>query len=59
MKGRSINPAEHVPYSGRRPTGRKDALGIGREDCLLTVLGGRESEVDQTGVTAQHNDALQ
>jgi hypothetical protein len=58
MKGRSRTPAERVPYSSRRPAGRKDALGIGREDCLFTVLGGRESEVNQTGVMAQYNDAL-
>jgi hypothetical protein len=59
MKGRSSTPVERIPYSGRSPAGRKDALGIGREDGLNTPLGGQESEVDQTGVMAQYNDALQ
>jgi hypothetical protein len=59
MKGRSKTPAERVPYSSRRPAGRKDALGVGREDCLRTPLGGREPEVNQTGVTTRYNDALQ
>ena len=49
MKRRSSLPDERVPYSGRCAAGGEDALSIGREDCRVIALGGRESEVDQKG----------
>ena len=50
---------ERVPYSGRRPAGREDALSISREDCPATPLSGKESEVDYKGKMTKYGYSLQ
>jgi hypothetical protein len=56
---RSVTLKDSCPYSGRCTAGGEDAPSVGRVNCTVTLLGGCESGVDQTGIMMQDHRSSQ